>query len=528
MAVKLKPGAKVLLGVVAVGLIGFGVFKAKDTPMFKKIFPDKEKPGTVTKDLFPDGKEHGNKTSPGTTDSKTINVGIVTWGGYAGGIVANNGFDATENSIFYKKYGHKVKLIVIDDFAKSRATFATGGKNGGIDIMWSTVDAYALEYPQLAKQGLDPKVILQYDWSRGGDAIAVTKDIASIADLRGKKIAAAQATPSHYFGLWALAQGGVKNNEVDWVFTASAPEAANLFKAGKVDACVSWSPDVYMAAEAKGKILVSTKEATHLIADVFVARGDFIKERPEAVKAFVQGWFDGVEEAKKNPAKAIKLMAQNFTGIGPADAEGMWNDVYLPGYKDNYNFFGLNGEKTPSGYHKIFDSSSRIWKKIGESNTLGNAEESLDASFVQNLKTAYQSKPQQVEKIEFKPMTTAQKTKKAVVSKRVSVYFQTGSSTLDENAKFIIDYEVAPLASTFGSTYIRIAGNTDNTGNRQSNISLSKKRAQAVKDYLVSKYKFSSAKFAVTGNGPDKPVADNKTDKGRAKNRRTDFEVIPK
>ena len=58
--------------------------------------------------------------------------------------------------------------------------------------MWSTVDAYALEYGGLAK--LNPKAIMQYDWSRGGDAIAVDASIKSVADLRGKRLACAEAT----------------------------------------------------------------------------------------------------------------------------------------------------------------------------------------------------------------------------------------------------------------------------------------------------------------------------------------------
>ena len=56
---------------------------------------------------------------------------------------------------------------------------------------------------------------------------------------------------------------------------------------------------------------------------------------------------------------------------------------------------------------------------------------------------------------------------------------------------------------------------------------LSQARADAVARYLTTKG-FSRNKFDVVGNGPDKPVADNGSDEGRAKNRRTDFEVIPR
>ena len=91
----------------------------------------------------------------------------------------------------------------------------------------------------------------------------------------------------------------------------------------------------------------------------------------------------------------------------------------------------------------------------------------------------------------------------------------------------MIDTQVVDLAATFGGAYMRIAGNTDNVGNADANQRLSRARADAVARYLVSKG-FDRNKFEVVGNGPDKPVASNNTDEGRAKNRRTDFEVIPR
>ena len=62
---------------------------------------------------------------------------------------------------------------------------------------------------------------------------------------------------------------------------------------------------------------------------------------------------------------------------------------------------------------------------------------------------------------------------------------------------------------------------------RQGNIDLSRRRAASVKDYLVAKYNFDRNRFVAVGNGPDNPVADNNTEEGREKNRRTDFRLIP-
>jgi NitT/TauT family transport system substrate-binding protein len=82
------------------------------------------------------------------------------------------------------------------------------------------------------------------------------------------------------------------------------------------------------------------------------------------------------------------------------------------------------------------------------------------------------------------------------------------------------------IAKAFANARIRIEGNTGNVGSRASNIALSQKRAESVRDYLVSEHSMPRNRFIVTGNGPDKPVASNDTEGGRAKNRRTDFELV--
>ncbi|PYQ15319.1 MAG: hypothetical protein DMF80_09625 [Acidobacteria bacterium] len=289
MARQLTPLGRLLLVLAGLSLLGYGLYKYGVLARLASIVaPEKKAEGTVSRDDFGASPAAGNEAAPGgatttgaslgggTRLNRPIKVAIVLWGGYAGGIMANGGLAPNKDSVFYKDFGVQVELLQIDDFTKSRDAFRAGGDRGGVDIMWSTVDAYALEYGGLTRLG--PRAIIQYDWSRGGDAIAVDASIKSVKDLKGKKLACAEATPSHYFALYVLTQGGLTNRDVDWKFTDSAVDAANVFKAGQVDAAVSWSPDVYVAARerAGGHILASTKEATNLIADIFVARGDFL------------------------------------------------------------------------------------------------------------------------------------------------------------------------------------------------------------------------------------------------------------
>ena len=73
---------------------------------------------------------------------------------------------------------------------------------------------------------------------------------------------------------------------------------------------------------------------------------------------------------------------------------------------------------------------------------------------------------------------------------------------------------------------MRVTGNTDDTGSRAKNVSLSKERAQAVADYMRQAHGFPRDKFVVVGAGPSNPIASNDNEEGREQNRRTDFEII--
>ena len=74
----------------------------------------------------------------------------------------------------------------------------------------------------------------------------------------------------------------------------------------------------------------------------------------------------------------------------------------------------------------------------------------------------------------------------------------------------------------------KIAGHTDNTGDRSDNIKLSKARAENVRKYLIAKFGIKASRIKATGYGPDRPIASNKTPEGRQSNRRVvaSFETV--
>ena len=104
-----------------------------------------------------------------------------------------------------------------------------------------------------------------------------------------------------------------------------------------------------------------------------------------------------------------------------------------------------------------------------------------------------------------------------------NVFFSTGSFKLLPKSFKSLN-EVADLMKADETLLLQIDGHTDSQGSNESNQTLSDNRAKAVKDYLVSKG-VPETRTTSTGYGEEKPIADNKTAAGRAKNRRTEMTV---
>ncbi|MFK8162848.1 MAG: OmpA family protein [Lewinella sp.] len=456
-----------------------------------------------------------------------IRVGVVTWGGYAGGQYFNEGFKASSESRFKKEYGIDVEFVLNDDVVASLNSW----KNGDIDVHWYTIDAMPTIMPEMA--AFDPVVLWQSDWSRGGDAIVVKRGINSVAQLKGKSIAVAELTPSHSFLLYLLEAGQLKPSDVRIVAQPSAIEAAAAFKSGQVDAAVVWSPDDELSVRAVpgAKILESTKSASNIIADVFFAKRSYVEANRDKLQKLYEGWMRGAAEinaSAANKQKAAKILGSEMS-LSEADALGMINNVRLTTHGDNVNFFEQNASYRGVTGGELYRTMAQEYKNLGfiegsiaPFRTVGYGNLVVDAgSKLGGSENAAEGRT------EFDKVSDDEgKELDAIATKRISINFATGVSTLNDQAKGIIDEEFVPIAKAFGNARIRIEGNTDNTGSLATNLALSKKRAQAVAAYLTREYNMDSDRFIIVGNGPNKPIANNSSESGKAQNRRTDFELV--
>jgi OOP family OmpA-OmpF porin len=106
----------------------------------------------------------------------------------------------------------------------------------------------------------------------------------------------------------------------------------------------------------------------------------------------------------------------------------------------------------------------------------------------------------------------------------LNILFETGKSTIQKESLPIID-QIYDLMKLEGTLKISIEGHTDNVGDAASNYKLSNDRAKSVMDALIAKG-IDKTRMSSTGWGQEKPVADNRNEEGKKKNRRV--EIIKK
>jgi outer membrane protein OmpA-like peptidoglycan-associated protein len=104
------------------------------------------------------------------------------------------------------------------------------------------------------------------------------------------------------------------------------------------------------------------------------------------------------------------------------------------------------------------------------------------------------------------------------------IEFETGKANIRSISKPLLE-QASAILNQYPSLKVMIVGHTDNVGKREFNIDLSQKRADSVKAFIISQG-ISTERILTRGEGPDAPLADNKTRSGRQLNRRIEFTII--
>lgn len=576
---KPKPLFFVAVALVVLGLAGYGLYpflfpKNKTTtnqPGPSQPTPDNKPPatgGTTGKpeapdtndgltakkyDYVPEAKLPPVKGVAGyeKMENNTVKFALNIWAGWAPIIYANEGFKPNKEWSTPDGKKFKVELTLLDNIVDMRNSYATGK----VHIGWATVDMLPLLIDELKKDSRTmPRVYQQIDWSNGGDGIVVRDTIKSVSDLKGKTIVLAQNSPSQYFILNALINGGVLASDVHFKFTSDAFEAAAAFKAEKsIAGCVSWAPDIYTLEKIKGnKMLVTTHEANHLIADIWFARADFAKENPGIIEGLVRGILDATEEldSQEKQQQASKWMASGYS-IPPADALGMLGDAHWTNYAENAEFF-LNSNN-PTNFQRTWDNAYYIYKSTSREKMGAKVDfdQVADFSIIEKLgKEEKYAKSKNKYIVNFVPKTvTAIKAEAPeILTKTVVIRFYPSNADLhykvtrksadgktveelyDPQVDLTIE-EISKMAGQFGAARIVIEGHTDSSMRGQVQeadvLELSRRRAEAVRQSLLAKFPtIPPNQISTQGVGWARP-ADPANPMDHARNRRVEIKVFP-
>ncbi|MCE9583772.1 MAG: OmpA family protein [Planctomycetes bacterium] len=489
------------------------------------------------------GAISGYKWDPAT---KTVKFPINVWIGWLPIIAANHGAKANDDSVFFKKYGFHVEIVLVDDPVACRDAYAAGD----YPVVWGTLDMMVLFSESLMKDSRTaPRICQQIDWSNGGDGIVVRDSIKSVKDLKGKTIVYAQNSPSQYYINALLLYGGLSPADVNHKYTATAFEASAAFvNDPKIDACVSWAPDIYNIAErVKGTHLLSTtQDANKLIADVWAVRADFAKDHPDIVKGLVAGIFEGMRTAKKDQANAFKWMGDLY-GMTADDVSKMQNDAHVTNFAENWQFF--KNQNNPTNFEATWNSVKYVYRKLGIVDNPANFDQIMDFTYLDQINA---DKTFEADNDEYKSMFAPHVTpagggaEAPILTNTIRINFFPNSDNLHEPARDeygnvvegkmydpLVDEtvkKVSELASKFSAAYVKIVGHTDASMKGKVDAKmvedLSRRRAEAVKRALLAANKnFDPNKFVVEGAGWREP-ADPEHPDNQALNRRVEISIL--
>ncbi|MFK0227309.1 glycine betaine ABC transporter substrate-binding protein [Streptomyces sp. NPDC090303] len=191
------------------------------------------------------------------------------------------------------------------------------------------------------------KVLWIHDLIGDNEALVAKKDIASVAALKGRKIATPFGSTSHYSLLVALESAGLKASDVKLV-DLQPQDALAAWQRGDIDAAYVWTPSL-TELKKDGKVLVTSRtiaERGKPTADLGVVTDAFAAAHPEIVDAWLKAEDQAVKLAKSDPAKASVAIGAELN-LAPEEARRQLAELVLLTAKEQQGAAYLGTPKAP-------------------------------------------------------------------------------------------------------------------------------------------------------------------------------------
>lgn len=430
-----------------------------------------------------------NATVGSVKDAKQIQVPLITWGGDIATILANGSTAKTANNSIFAQKGLSFNLVRQDDFKKQVEAYL----KGDTPYLRGTMGMINMAAEVLNKDPrTKPVVVYQMTWSNGGDCLVVKSGINSARDLKGKTIAVQAYGPHVDYMATILKDAGLSTKDVNirWAkdLTGTDQSPAEMFSGKDVDAAFAIIPDGLMLTSngtvgtgaegsVKGaRIMLSTKTANRVIADVYAVRSDYFKAHRKQVQDFVHGLLLATQELKSLFKEKERNLTEYKALIGAsarilldsaqatADAEALYGDCEFVEFPGNVKFFG--DEKWPRGMGPLVNEIQSAFVTIG---LLGRKAPIEQARWDYNQLRSGLSGIDAVEAPRFKKEAVA----KVVARKQamgtlgegelfsLEINFQPNQNDFPEELYAEGFKRIVELASTYGGAVITVEGHSD-------------------------------------------------------------------
>lgn len=478
--------------------------------------------------------------APYVPKNNIVDVDISEYAGYAGLIVANGGLEPNAESVFAQQFGFQVRLTL------SEGENWGALNNGKFAASATTVDVLAV-----LGRSFEVTVPVQIAFSRGADMLIVDRGIASVNQLAGKTLAAAQFNESEFFLRYLTGEAGLdvtvlrdldgkpKPGTVGLVFYEDAFVACDAYhhelaSGGRLAGAVGWSPrtdEVVAASGGAAKVLASNRNLL-VIADILCVNKGFAASHPKLVEGLVHGLLEGNRRVRDDPETHLGLIARSF-GWDVDETREELKKVHLSNLPENRAFF--DGTIDAAGSFAGIYQSSVLAYGAGLIPNPPDASRFIDQSVLTTIAATGAFANQVVAIAPIRSRAGSPIEGDALLSKDIRFLYEPNSATLDASSAENTTYleTIRRYLQVSPGSVILLRGHVDDAMKEQFRqqggeptvrkmalqaMELSKKRAESVRTALLAKFPGLAAdRIEAIGRGWEEPAG---TDSAR--NRRVE------
>lgn len=296
-----------------------------------------------------------------------LKVAWVLWGGWYPIVIA-------QQQGLFEKHGVQVEPVFYQIYSDIPSDFASGKVDGGFFALF---DILPLEsHAKIAASQASDRVVMMTDDSEGADAILAGPGIASVADLKGRRLGVKIGSYAEVLIARMLENNGLTSRDVQFV-NVDPENALGALASGTVDAAHSYEPFVSLTKAQGYRVIYSSADAPGVIPNVLAFRGDVLRDRPEDVRAFIAAWFEAQDYWLANRTEGDALIAA-ATGQKPKDISLV--GIKIQNQADNLNAFRPGQDLTSLYFTTQFSLDFLV--KSGAVSSAPDVNNLLDPSFL--------------------------------------------------------------------------------------------------------------------------------------------------